>query len=318
MFKTGVPQHRLGERERLQFAAFEQLLNEKADITVIMGDLFDKFNVPAEVTIATAIALVKAAAADPAKMIVILKGNHDLARDGTKRSSFDLLTHIVRATNVIFVDQVREFTYGDLRFLAVPYNAFYMGEEVLDDFIENQWDQRRYDFTVGHWDLDIIAGKTPHNLIPVEQLRKLCRHAYTGHVHVPEIRDYEAEAGESPFTIYCTGSMQPYSFAEDPKQEIYITEDLRRFERMKDHSMFKDKCLRLIMVPEETLPEVDCLQLVPKFIGREDIEDLQVELLDFDLEKLFTDCMSEFGVTHPGVIEEVRTLFHNARENIKR
>lgn len=45
-FRTGVPLHRLGDREEMVWQDFQQQLETSAEVTIILGDLFDKFVVP--------------------------------------------------------------------------------------------------------------------------------------------------------------------------------------------------------------------------------------------------------------------------------
>ena len=89
VFKTGVPTHRLGDRERLVEEQFYAEISDRTSVPVIiMGDLFDKYSVPESLVLWTADKLNEAA---EWKKIYVLRGNHDLSRDEEKRGSFDVL-----------------------------------------------------------------------------------------------------------------------------------------------------------------------------------------------------------------------------------
>ena len=63
----GVPLHRRGEREESQFKQFSDELNSNHDITIMVGDLFDTFNVSNDVLLRTMNVITEAAYANPNK-----------------------------------------------------------------------------------------------------------------------------------------------------------------------------------------------------------------------------------------------------------
>lgn len=308
VFKTGVPLGRLGHREEMQWDKFKELLNEPSDMTIIMGDLFDKFNVSGSTILRTATALSVAAAMDRGRKIVILKGNHDLSRDATKRSAFDLLTHIIREPNVLFVTQIETLEVCRQSYLFVPYDTFQTGEEYLSQWMDEQWDGKGFEAVFGHWDTEAIAGKTPHNMIPATQLLSLTDKVFTGHIHKPEVKDMG-------FKLYGTGSMQAYAHGEDTEDEdpMYVTLPLDQIDLNSDYLV--NKHVRVLLKQGEVLPEINCLQLTKKYIlASGELDNLDVELIEFDMSKLLQETMIEEGVTDEEVIGDVTSSYHTLRE----
>jgi hypothetical protein len=209
-FENGVPLDRRGERETWQMHTFEeQLIGEGVDAIIIVGDLFDKFRVSNEVLMRTAKLLISKALVWRDTEYYVLKGNHDLSRDTTLVSSFDLLKHMVdlaEIANLTIVDEIGDAGI-DLDILFFPYDAQRTGEECIDYFLSADYPYVKsssYDLVVGHWDLEAIAGKIPHNMIPTEKLKKITNLAVTGHYH-------EERWNVQPFTefqVLCTGSMK--------------------------------------------------------------------------------------------------------------
>ncbi len=97
-FTTGVPLHRRGERERLQYDLFRKELEDGAqssNIVVMMGDLFDKYEVDAADLYDVALIYKDVASTFSGTIFVVLRGNHDVSRYIAKKSSFDLLAIIL-------------------------------------------------------------------------------------------------------------------------------------------------------------------------------------------------------------------------------
>jgi hypothetical protein len=79
----------------------------------------------------------------------------------------------------------------------------------------------------------------------------------SGHEHSYKLHTYDG----SKTPVLFTGSMQPYSHAEDPASDIYITVQDTDIAKM-DLDLFKDKCLRIIC--DHTFAvrgQIDCLAL---------------------------------------------------------
>ena len=111
---------------------------------------------------------------------------------------------------------------------------------------------------------------------------------YSGHWHVAG--EYKIDG----IPVTCTGSMQPMTHAEDPKDLMYITLSLEEYET-SNPKLFKDKYVRVIAEDgqEVEMPE-DCLGFKIKRVstsGEEidetvEIEDFKVsDIIDANLKK---------------------------------
>ena len=292
-FRNGVPLHRLGDRERMVREQFIRELDPQgALLHVNMGDLFDKFVVPLDMILFAAREYREAAAISPQTSFVVIRGNHDAARDLDRTSAFDIFAELVRGVKNITV--VRELTtsLGINRscFGFVPWHPFKPAKEMA------AWLGVGQTAVFGHWDTKNFGGDDS-NLLPYDLLRGLTKQVYTGHVHKPERFD------ASGLEVVVVGSMQPYAHGEcadnDPAP-MYFTTTPDELEGVD----VSDRCVRLILPAGAPIPEVDCLQLVIKREGQEGEESIDVEMGDFSMETLFTEAFSEGGV-EAGVMAEV-------------
>jgi DNA repair exonuclease SbcCD nuclease subunit len=310
-FMTGVPLHRVGEREASQRKQFEKLILKPAQLTIVMGDLFDKFVISLECLLDTANKLNQASE-DKTKQIVILRGNHDLSRDVIKKSSFEVLKLLVTKPNVHFIDTIREIFVGKDKFLMVPYDAFKTGKELLEDWMTQRPKNQtyRYEAVFGHWDIHHFGGKEAHNMVPLFGLSHLTDLVVTGHIHECGVYTFPG----FDLTVLGTGSMQPYAHGEDATGEVYVTLTQAQAEATPKTILF-NKCVRILMKRGESLPEIDCLQLIAKFEDEvEGDQNLEVELIDFDLMKLWDTSMQTVGVTDEKIISEVHEMYRVIRE----
>ena len=116
----------------------------------------------------------------------------------------------------------------------------------------------------------------------------------TGHYHTPRI----FMEGDTP--VWVTGSMQPYSHAEDPNNQLYITLSLQEATTAleADPDKFKNMNLRITLLPTEApIAEVDCLSLTFKRVSENKDDELEVNLDSFDLEGIFKSTMAEHNVS---------------------
>lgn len=263
-FKTGVPFHRLGDREESVWRDFEASLRSvKPDqVHVNMGDLFDKFVVPPEVVLRAAQLYLDAARSVDA-MFVVLEGNHDRSKDTSKQSSFDVFAALVQHQDNIMVVQDRALTWGDLGF--VPYHPFIPTEVIVSELSDN------LSAVFGHWDITDWGG---HNIIPTEQLaQKGITLAISGHEHLPR------EETRHGVQIIGTGSMQPYTHAEDATGEHYVTLTL---DEIGKGTHLRHKNVRVLLKEGETLPVgLDCLSITAKRVTDE-TERLEVDTSEFE------------------------------------
>lgn len=267
-FTTGCPTSRLGDRARMVLEALEMHLNSPADFIIIMGDLFDKFDVGIDVVYQAYKAIVSASGANPNTTYVILPGNHDISRDKTRMSSFQVLKAMLDSiSNVIVV-------YESIQILDLTPNW----SVVLDPYVvfdkDNALDLKALAnkklLYLGHWD-DVRFVK-PNSVLPDENIARACEVMISGHIHKPHEAKYEGKP------IFYVGSMQPYAFDEDETGEFYITatakdfleeynnlaEPLARLQRpaLADTSVYRNKHIKLKAPSGYVLPmSVDCLSL---------------------------------------------------------
>lgn len=284
-FERGVPLHRRGEREVMQWSDFEKSLNDVdgCAIHVMLGDLFDKWAVPYEVIARAAKLYKQAKAKNPSVVYVVLRGNHDASRDLERVSAFALFSELVHPHVVVVDDCVLTFPAGGAAFL--PWHPVLSAGEIVD-----QWSKiiQGSEVAFGHW--DVVAPEDKFNLLPAAKLKALgVKEAITGHDHL------KRELIMDGLAVTVPGSMQPYSHAEDPEEKLYVTRSLA--DVMADPGAFKDKCLRVKLAAGETLTApIDCLQLTVVVEGSEEEDDTAVEMGAFDFEKLFVEAFKEEGV----------------------
>jgi hypothetical protein len=122
---------------------------------------------------------------------------------------------------------------------------------------------------IGHWDT-VDFGNSDH-MVPVKALQeKLGDIAiYTGHDHG------EGLVQVAGVDVYRTGSMQPYTHAEDPDGDLYVTLTVEEALARDD---LRDKCVRILLEPGEDMPDLDCLQLTRKPVDGPDEEGVEIEV----------------------------------------
>jgi DNA repair exonuclease SbcCD nuclease subunit len=263
-FKTGVPLHRVGDREAAQWAQFaNELWSCETKYHINMGDLFDKFVVAPEVVLEAVRIYKQAAHNNPEKIYVVIEGNHDRAKDSSKKSSFDLFANLVVGVPNIVVVQESGMLIGS-KMAALPYHPFRTAEEILDET------PGKLDVVFGHWDIQDWGGD---NVIPTKLMAKRgIKLAVSGHDHLP--REEKRDGVE----IIVTGSMQPYTHAEDNTGEFYKTVNLEQLAEIDATNLN----VRVLLKEGESLPaDLDCLSLTAKRITNED-DKIEVDTSDFD------------------------------------
>lgn len=292
-FLTGVPPHRRGDREEMVTADFTySLMTSGLKLHVCMGDLFDKFRVPEEVILFAARTYKNAARQNPGTQYVVLRGNHDAARDTELKSSFDVFMELV--SEVPNIHAVAEtpllLTVNKEAHVFYPWHPFKSSVEMAQEIKPpvGFW-------AYGHWDILSFDpdGAAQDNLVPFKELQT-CNAVITGHYHTPKIFN------EGDIPVWVTGSMQPYSHAEDPDELYYITLPLAEAEKVlaDNPEAFQNKNLRIKLQPDEApIADVDCLSLTFKRVSDSNDEDLEVNIDSFDLEGIFKTTMSEHNVS---------------------
>lgn len=300
-FEAGVPLHRRGDREKLQWQDFAKSLNSPTGpgYHVNMGDMFDRWHVSYDVIYRAAELYREAAAQHPTTEYVILQGNHDASRDLERVSAFHLFAGLVRGLSNITVVAGEPHFSGSLGF--IPWSPVCSAVE----FIElHAADFKGVGLVFGHW--DVIAIGDTSNLLPAAQLYKLgVRKAITGHDHTARQLTMDG------IDVTVTGSMQPYSHAEDSDGKLYVTRTLEEY--LADPSAYRDKCLRLQLQKGEALDhQPDVLQLKIVYEIEEDTDDGEVEFSEFNFDLLFNNVMEEAQVA-PQFIEAARARWENER-----
>lgn len=263
-FKTGVPLHRVGDREAAQWEQFaNELWSCETKYHINMGDLFDKFVVAPEIVLEAVRIYKQAAHYNPDTIYVVIEGNHDRAKDSTKKSSFDLFANLVVDVPNIAVVQEAGMLIGS-KMAALPYHPFRTAEEILDETPGN------LDVVFGHWDIQDWGGD---NVIPTKLMaQRGIKLAVSGHDHLAR------EEKRDGVNIIVTGSMQPFTHAEDADGDLYVTVTLAELEGMD----VLNKNVRVLLKEGESLPtDLDCLSLTAKRITNED-DKIEVDTSDFD------------------------------------
>jgi DNA repair exonuclease SbcCD nuclease subunit len=294
-FNHGVPLHRRGDREEMQWADFTASVMDVAgtQLHVCMGDLFDKWTVPYSVIYRAAEIYRAAARANPSKRFVIIQGNHDASRDLERVSAFKLFSEIVSFEPNIWVVKGKptRLTEGNETFLFVPWDPVLNAAEMIETHAEMFLGYGANVTVFGHW--DVLEAFASDNLIPVAKLKELgVSRAITGHDH--HARDMEIDG----LPVKITGSMQTYSFAEDHIGKLYISLTKLQLESIKLD--LRNMCVRVLLADGESLDKpIDCLQLKVQKLGERDFDDeeaLNVAFEGFDFDKMFSDTMEELKV----------------------
>lgn len=279
VFRTGVPVHRIGEREADVLLDFNLRVLTIDDVPIIiMGDLFDKYSVPENLVLDVAETLNKAVEWKP---LYVLRGNHDSTRDSVRKGSFDVLERL--CPNVIFVKTVYEIVLPNHagRLALFGYDAFKSAAELAETLTPDL----NYLAAFGHWDL--TSHGSDFNLVPTEVFATLkIPTVYTGHIHKRQTIERHG------VTVHAVGSMQPYAHGEQAEGDpLYQTLTLEQF-NLADPESFHDVNLRILLKGDERFTEqVDCLSLVFKHISDEDAKPLQVSYETFDSDCILTECL---------------------------
>lgn len=297
-FRTGVPLHRLGDREEMVWEDFEQQLNVEADLTIVMGDLFDKFVVPPEVVL-RAYDLLTTAAGN-GREIIILRGNHDASRDSNKKSSFDLLRELTWPVEGILVaERAGYYEIDEGWLLFCGWSPDVSAHDDVSGLCQRD-PAHPILAAFGHWDIT-QHGEDTHNLIPLDALANLgVGKVFTGHIH-------KAEAfTRNGMEVHVVGSMQPYAHGEEPDGSmLYMTLTPEQVEAMLagDEDIFANSNIRILLIDGAEYPrEFNCLSRTFKRtlsgVAKVDEEGNPVAAYDtFDLRTMISTTLTEFGVS---------------------
>lgn len=263
-FETGVPLHRRGEREAMQFAKFEAELNTpNVDLVVEVGDLFDHPHVGYHVVLKTYELL-----RDARNEVVVMSGNHDEPRNTSMVSAIDLLEELCAPLPHVQVVRRKPVQVGDLALF--PWDWTTTAEQQVYDLVQTG----EVHACIGHWDLISFGGDESH-IAPTKAILGTIGsnvELYSGHYHI------EGTFKVDGVNVHCTGSMEPYSHGEDPNGERYVTMTLAELEASQ--ADLTDMCVRILLVEGEELPtDLNCLALTAK---RQRADELELEEIDTD------------------------------------
>ena len=248
-FKTGVPHHRLGQREQVVNTTFEEALmkagEDGADLCVCMGDLFDVHTVDNDLVNEVYRYYVRASTKYPDTVYVLLKGNHDWHRDHTRVASFDILYELLQDIDNVVVTLSPTLLFKGSKIYGLfpwmppePHHALEWAEKVCKG--------RSIEAVFGHWD----SAWSEHNIIPSSYfISQGIKTIYTGHEHNPRT------VWEQGTKIVWTGSMMPYGRVQDPNHILYRTIDLDEYKAM-DEDEFYPYCYTVLLEKGEVLPYV--------------------------------------------------------------
>lgn len=292
---SNVQLHRVGEREAHQLLTFRQQLNDKeCDIIVMVGDLFDTYNVSNSVLLSAYNEIKFALEQNPNTQYVFLYGNHDISRNDEVIPSIEVLRNLLAEEKNLFVvrDTARMLHLKGITILGCPYSYHLSAHDSVLPFAEQGI---KVDLAVGHWDTVVMSGE--HNLIPLHLLKNMTKLVVTGHEHGTGTNKHE------DVYVYKTGSMLPYSHGEDEEGLFYVTRTLEqlREELEVNPRAYYYKHVRVILFEGEELPsDIDCLAITSKKANEEEIEDdgrVEAQFGEFSFKEIFFSTMEENAVS---------------------
>lgn len=284
-FETGVPLHRRGEREAGQLVRFREELVTSCDINIMVGDLFDHPQVALSIILEAAEAYLAAADAMPDTAFYAMAGNHDRSRQLGSIGAWEVFARLIKGQrkNLFVVD-----TPGKVETIAFfPWQwGVTAAEQVEARFPKSDGE---IDLAVGHWDLHSFGGNDDH-LAPTALLHERfprVRELVSGHYHL------EGNWPVGDHDVRCTGSLEPYSHAEDPDGELYVTLTLAEA-AAADPDDLHGKHVRVLLHEGEELPELDCLALTGKRVTADDeTESVAEKLGAFDWQAILDECLKD-------------------------
>lgn len=313
-FKQGVPKDLLGFREQLSLNVFRELLNKPVNYIIIVGDLFDKFQVDSSVFYSVLSIIEESALSNPNTSYIYLNGNHDLSKEVDKISSFQLLAKYVsihqNISNVSIILDKQESPLLKLEKDGIVlglfhYNPFVSIDDEYNDtdlFIEEN--DYPYRIAFGHWEtIDFNSDVFINRQVPKKVL-KYFNYVITGHEHKPKLTITDN------VPILTVGSMIPYAFGEqlDVEENVnYVTTtiDCINSNLQNNELYYEFSCVR-ILVDETTkfiVPNFKCLSKTFKNI----IKQTKTEDVENESEKV--DSVTSFSCT--------LSTFMNENEDIK-
>ena len=286
VFKTDVALDRRGQYENFQKQTlikelFSPIEDENAGLSLIrvqVGDWFDKAIVPPSDVLGSFKLLEQYNITEGIAPLYILSGNHDDSKNLSEKTSWDLLEQLIKPmvwTEAVKTWKVHTFPNGE-SIILIGWNVTTNAQEALLDAKEAGYSN----ITTAVCHLDRVSFGNDDNVIPYEFFSEQgIKMVISGHDHKPyHFFDYGME-------IIGTGSLLPYSHAEDHNDDIYHTfktvEDLQEY--LETNPDVSSKHIRVYVDEDDVVPEVDAYSV--KILKREVAEiDLNtgVELVSID------------------------------------
>lgn len=267
-FRTGVPKHRLGERELMVLSQLTELLNRDVDYTVLVGDLFDKIRVSNTDLLRVIDIIENAVRSNPSIHYVVINGNHDMPKEVDRRSSFQIFEKYfsnnnfnnlkIVSTNLdTNIVEVKE--HGVLLYFS-HYNPFLSLDSEVPSEVFNTIDRSLYPIRIafGHWEtIDFGSDHFIDRDVPSVVLENF-NLVVTGHEHKPKLTIVDN------VPVLTSGSMQPYAYGEELPEETSFYRTLTTSQvnscLEKDPEYFKDSYIRILTEVGDDLPEnFECL-----------------------------------------------------------
>lgn len=307
VFRNNVAIERRGEWEAFQLKRFqEEIYKPKMEgvlpsnfIRVQAGDLLDKAIVSNEILMSLMTILCEYEKTQDTPLYII-SGNHDDSKTTTEVTSWDILAHFFKdSERVIFVKQWQAHVFPDgTTVLLVGWN---ITNSVAQAVLQAEDVGLTINAVVCH--LDRISYGNDENVIPYDFLNAHgVALVVSGHEHKP----YTFMEGN--LRAIGTGSLLPYSHAEDVDDGYYVTykgwESFSETYQAQGKNFFYFKHVRVFLEPEylESFAELelDCLSLqVHKLDQLEELEvegETQVVIESYNAKSIWKSTSAELAV----------------------
>lgn len=305
VFKTNVPLHRRGEYEEAQMQAFLELLNIDCNLKIQTGDLLDKAQVSTSVLIKLITELEDFENNGKSDRLFIISGNHDDSKSSTEPTAWDILAKFfANSHKVVFVKNwhLIELTKNEYS-LLVGWNIHHSVAQAFIAAKDTLPPEGVITSVFCH--LDRISYGDDHNVIPYDFLKNHgVSTVITGHEHKP-FSFYEGS-----LKVIGTGSLMPFSHAEDPEAKHYQTIKFKDLD-LNNLAEYQNKHIR-VLVSEEDYSEAvdlnfDCLSLQIKKVKVEDdaVEKTQVEIQSYSAKELWQQAVDEANLLDAETAKEL-------------
>ena len=309
LFKTGVPRDRLGSREIHVLNSFKEYLNkENIDLYVVLGDLFDKIQISNEVLTQAILILEESCNNNLDKSYYVLSGNHDLSKDVSKVSSFVLLERYFsnsgNTPNLHFITDSSDFKVLENLSTLLYFSNYDPFDSVYNPFTNDSIsDEYNLSIAFGHWDtVDYGSSKFKSHQLSEDFVSNFDL-VVTGHEHKPTQKDIQNT------TVVVSGSLQPYAFGEDIREDgnLYVSLNIDEISKIleKNPKAFVNSNVRVFYKISQPLIEpFDCYSLSYKLIDDKPIE------VGLTQEQLMEGAVSSFQTLILDVLKS-RSSEHN-------